>query len=228
MEARKNSKYDLAQYKRLFFNIGLVVSLLFVIAAFEWKFYDKQDILKQGTTTLSFEHTVEIPPTKQPPPPPPKFKNFEIVAIQDNEEIIEEIQINIDVEVTQEMAVEVLPELVVIEPEEKEEVDEIFLIVEEDAKPVDGMNSFYNFINNNIKYPREAEILNIEGKVYVEFVVEKDGSISNVQIVRGIGAGCDKEAVRVLKLTPKWIPAKQRGRAVRVKMIIPIFFKLEM
>ena len=109
-------------------------------------------------------------------------------------------------------------------PEEK--VDEIFTIVEEQPSPDGGIKSFYEFVSKNLNYPAQARRMGMEGRVFVEFVVEKDGSLTDIKVVKGIGAGCNEEAVRVLSLAPNWNPGKQRGREVRVRMIMPIMFKL--
>ncbi len=226
MEARKNPKYDLRQYQTLFFNIGLVLSLLMVIAAFEWRFYDKEDLMNMGPTNVEFVETMDVPLTEQPPPPPPKaLKNVEIIAVEDIEDIEEDIDIDLDIDITEDMAVEEVQPVEVEEPEE-EETEEVFLIVEEPPAPVGGMEAFYNYVNENIQYPRQARTMRIEGRVFVQFVVDKDGSITNVEVLKGIGGGCDEEAVRVVKNAPKWNPGKQRGRPVRVKMVLPITFKL--
>ena len=118
-------------------------------------------------------------------------------------------------------------EEIVIDDEPEEEVAEtIFTIVEDPASPVGGNEAFYRFIYDNIKYPTQARRMGIEGKVFVQFVVEKDGTLTDVQAVKGIGAGCDEEAVRVVKAHPKWNPGKQRGQPVKQRIIIPITFKL--
>ena len=106
------------------------------------------------------------------------------------------------------------------------DTEPIFSIVEEPAQFPGGDDALSKFIHENIKYPREAIKNKISGTVYVQFVVEKDGSISDVKVVRGIGGGCDEEAVRVVKSMPKWEPGKQRGVPVRVYFTLPIEFKL--
>jgi TonB family protein len=108
----------------------------------------------------------------------------------------------------------------------KDEDGTIFLIVEETATPVGGIASFYEFIKKNIQYPAEARRQGIEGKVFVEFIVNTDGSITDVRTVRGIQSECDEEAVRVVSLSPNWNPGKQRGQAIRQRMVLPISFNL--
>lgn len=110
--------------------------------------------------------------------------------------------------------------------EEKQE-EKIFLIVENNAKFPGGEDARLKFIETKIKYPQEARKAGIQGVVYVTYVVEKDGSITNIKVLRGIGGGCDEEAVRVIKAMPSWIPGTQRGEAVRVQFNLPIRFVLD-
>ncbi len=109
---------------------------------------------------------------------------------------------------------------------EEENVDEIFSVVEETAEPKGGMPAFYKYVGEKIKYPAQARRMGVEGRVFVEFVVNRDGSIVDVRAIKGIGAGCDEEAVRIVQSAPSWKPGKQRGKPVRQKMVIPIIFKL--
>lgn len=143
------------------------------------------------------------------------------MEVPDIEVIEEEIEINLDVEITEDAEIE----KVVHEEAAEEEVDEIFFIVEEQPAPKGGMPAFYKYIGESIKYPMQAKQAKIQGKVFVEFVVDRDGSISNIKVVKGIGFGCDEEAARVLKESPKWRPGKQRGKPVRVRMTLPILFR---
>jgi len=223
MEAKKNPKADLNKKTGLFLNIGLVISLLVVIMAFEWKFYDEGALMDLGQVTDEFEDVMEIPPTEQPPPPPPKIQQPEIIEVPDEEEIEQEIEVDLDVEITEETVVE---DIVFDEPVEEEVAEEIFTIVEDQPAPKGGMAAFYEYVGKQLKYPAQARRMGIEGRVFVEFVVDKDGSITDVKAIKGIGAGCDEEAIRVIQAAPKWNPGKQRGRPVKVRMILPITFKL--
>ena len=223
MEAKKNPNADLNKKTGLFLNIGLVVSLLAVITAFEWRFYDDGELMDLGQVSDEFEDVMEIPPTEQPPPPPPKIQQPEIIEVPDEEEIEEEIEVDLDVEITEETVVE---DIVFDEPVEEEVAEEIFTIVEDQPSPKGGMAAFYEYVGKKLKYPAQARRMGIEGKVFVEFVVDKDGTITNVNAIKGIGAGCDEEAIRVIQASPKWNPGKQRGRPVKVRMILPITFKL--
>lgn len=223
MEEKKKPEADLHKKSGLFLSIGLVISLALVITAFEWKFYDDGSLVDLGKVDDNFEDLLDIPPTEQPPPPPPVIQQPEIIEVPDEEEIEQEIEVNLDVEITEETVVETL---VFEEAPEEEVADEVFTIVEDQPTPEGGMEAFYKYIGKNMNYPAQARRMGIEGKVYVQFVVDKDGSLNEVQAIKGIGGGCDEEAVRVVKSAPKWKPGKQRGRPVKVRMVIPITFKL--
>ncbi|MEQ9285714.1 MAG: energy transducer TonB [Cyclobacteriaceae bacterium] len=223
MEPKKNPKADLDKKTGMFFNIGLAISLALVLTAFEWRSYDDGGLVDLGELDDDFEDIMEIPPTEQPPPPPPKIQLPQIIEIPDEEEIEEEIEVDLDVEITEETVIE---DIVFEEAPEEEVADEIFDIVEDQPAPPGGMGAFYKFVGKSMKYPNQARRMGIEGRVFVQFVVDKDGTLTDIKAVKGIGAGCDEEAVRVLKSAPKWKPGKQRGRPVKVRMILPITFKL--
>lgn len=104
------------------------------------------------------------------------------------------------------------------------EGDEIFVVVDEIAKPVGGMPAFYEVIGQNINFPKAARNKHIVGKVFVQFVIEKDGSVSEIKTIKGIGYGCDQEAERVIALSPKWIPGRLKGQPVRQRFVLPITF----
>ena len=212
----------------LFGAIGLCISMLMVYIAFEWKFYESQALVDLKHEESTFEEVMDIPTTIQPPPPPPVIEQPRIVEVSNEVEILEEIEVNLDVEVTEDLRItEVNTENLVIEaPVEEEVTDEIFTIVEHRPEPEGGMAAFYGFVSEHIEYPSVARRTGIKGKVFVEFVVERNGSLTDIKVVKGIGGGCDEEAVRVLGMVPPWNPGKQRGKPVRVRMIIPIHFTL--
>ena len=223
MVDKKSPEADVTRKSSLYLSIGLVVSLLVVNTAFEWRFYDDGALADLGQVTDDFEEMLDIPPTEQPPPPPPKIQQPEIIEVPDEEEIEDEIEVNLDVEITEESAIE---QIVFEEPVEEEVADEVFTIVEQQPVYPGGMSAFYQFVQKKLKYPSQARRMGIEGKVFVQFVVDKKGNITEVVAVKGIGAGCDAEAERVIKSSPKWKAGKQRGKAVKVRMILPITFKL--
>ncbi len=203
--------------------IGLAVSLGLVTIAFEWKSAEPAELVELGALDSEFEELQDIPLTMQTPPPPQQIAQPEIIEVPDEEDIQEDLEVNLDVEVTEETVIE---EVVFEEAPEEEMSDEIFLIVEETATPVGGMTEFYKYFSKNLVYPIPARQAGIEGKVYLQFVVDKNGNVSNVQVVKGIGFGCDEEAIRVIKKGPKWNPAKQRGRAVNSRVTFPLHFRL--
>ncbi|MCU0392159.1 MAG: energy transducer TonB [Thermoflexibacter sp.] len=108
----------------------------------------------------------------------------------------------------------------------KSSEENIFTVAEENAEPHGGIISFYDYINKNLKYPKLAKKNKVEGRVYIQFIVNTDGSLSDIKVVKGIGAGCDEEAERLMKNAPAWKPAKQRGKLVKQRMVLPIIFRL--
>ena len=227
MEIKKSPKADLESKKSTFILIGLVVSLFVVWRVFEYKSYDKQSLDEfQRTVEVIEEEMVEITkqeqPKPQPPAPKPQVTQIEIV---DNEEEIED-EIEIDAEVSQDEVIEEYFAPAEIE-EEKIVEAEIFKVVEVMPEFPGGAAKMMEYIQKNMKYPMMARESDIQGRVFVNFVVEPDGSISNVAVLRGIGGGCAEEAVRVVQSMPKWNPGKQRGTAVRCAFTVPIIFKLQ-
>ncbi|MDW8287053.1 MAG: energy transducer TonB [Flammeovirgaceae bacterium] len=227
ISTKKYYSVDLDKYSGLFRNIGLTISLAVCLAAFEFPSFEEQKLIDLGTVEAAPEEQIEIPPTQQnTPPPPPQIKAPQIVEVKNEEEIKQEVQINMDMEMDQETVIEEVEKTTVEAPKE-EVVDEIFEIVEEGAEPIGGMSAFLKWVAENIKYPAQARRMNIEGKVVVQFVVDKDGSLTDIKVLRGIGGGCDEEAVRVLQKAAKWKPGKQRGKPVKQRMSLPISFKLQ-
>lgn len=107
------------------------------------------------------------------------------------------------------------------------DADEVFMVVENQPEPEGGMGAFYEYISKNLRYPSQARSMGIEGKVFVQFVVDTDGSVTDVKVIKGIGGGCDEEALRVMENSPAWNPGLQREQAVKVRMVLPITFSLE-
>ena len=152
----------------------------------------------------------------EPKPPVIPEKIIEV----DNTKDVEDIEFIIDLD---DPTIEIAP---IIEDVPEEVADTIHIVAEVMPSPVGGMRAFYEYVSKNVKYPSVARRMNIEGKVYMYFVIDRDGSLSDVKVLKGIGGGCDEEAHRVVEAAPKWNPGKQRGVPVRVKMTLPIIFKL--
>ncbi len=235
MQPKKSEKADLENYRGLFMQFGLVVALLLCIILIEWKTYD-QSVANLGELEVEIEDEIipitqrEIAPPPPPPPPPPEV----IEVVEDDVELEEELEI-------QTTETDMMEEVEVIEMEE-EVSDEVlsFAVVEsvpvfpgcEDAKDNNErkmcfQQNILRFVSRNFEFPEMARQMGIQGRVYVNFVIEKDGSVSNVEVVRGIDALLDDEAVRVVKKLPKFTPAKQRGKPVRMSFTLPINAKLQ-
>jgi periplasmic protein TonB len=224
MEVKKTEKADLTNKSAFFFSIGLFLTMGVVVAIFENKTYDEAVDLGVARTTDQMEEVLEVPPTDQPPPPPPQVQIPQVVEVPDEEEIEEEIDVNLDVEVTEDTKVEQIE--IKVEKEVEEDVNQIFTIVEESAAPIGGIQAFYKYVGEKMKYPAQARRMGVEGRVFCKFTVNRDGTLQDVQVIRGIGAGCDEEAIRVIQSSPPWKPGKQRGRPVRQSYNLAIIFKL--
>ncbi|OIP02215.1 MAG: hypothetical protein AUJ98_01965 [Bacteroidetes bacterium CG2_30_33_31] len=225
MEIKKSEKANLEHVRSIFILIGLVFSLSIMWWAFEYKSYDKVKNVFENTAAMQDEQDVVVQTARNepPPPPPPQQQTTVINIVKDNVDV--DIDLDISSEMDENASIEDAPVKQTVETDVKEE--EIFVFVEENAGYVGGEDARIKYLMDNIKYPIMAKESSIQGTVYLKFVVEKDGSVSNVTVLRGIGGGCDDEAVRVLKSMPKWKPAKQRGRAVRVWFNMPIKFTLQ-
>lgn len=222
MNPKKTPHVDLERRKPLLFQIGLLLSLTLVLIAFEWKQYDLS-ASSLGSLNVENEEEELIPITQStppPPPPPPPPQTTVIEIVEDDKEIEKELDINTEVDdKTKIEIVEIAQEEVVDEPE-------VFTIVEEMPAFPGGEEALFKYLGENIKYPPMAKDAGIKGIVYVTFVVKEDGSVKDVKVLRGIGGGCDEEAIRVVKAMPKWKPGKQRGKSVRVQYNLPIRFVL--
>lgn len=196
-----------------------------VITAFEWK--SQYEIIPFDNAKDVFPEDVNVIITEQKPPEPPKkIKKVipkDIIEIKNDEKVPEDVKVILDIENLSKKEVDSLL-FIDIQDEKPETYDN--WVVESLPLPKNGYKELYSFIVNNLRYPIEAQRLGIEGRITIRFVVNEDGEIVESEILKGIGAGCDKEALRVLNLIPAWTPGKQRGKPVRVRMVLPITFKL--
>jgi protein TonB len=235
MELKKNPNADLEKSRGMFLLLGLILSLGIAIGAIEYRTYESGP-MDLGQLDVAIDDEV-IPITEReqkppPPPPPPPPEILEVVA--DEVELEEELEIE-SIETDQEEVIEI------IEVEE-EESDEIlnFAVVEnkpvfpgcenepnEEAKFQCFQLSLMKFISKNVDYPEMSRQMGVQGRVFVSFVVEKNGKISNVEVARGVDKMLDKSAVDVVGKLPKLKPAKQSGRAVRMSYTVPINFRLQ-
>ena len=228
MEEKKTPRANLENKKLMFIQIGAIISLLIAWAAFEYKNYDneKNELVGLSKNVVIEEEMMEI--TKQEEPKPEQIEvpkqTTQIEIVEDDVEV-DDIEIN--AEVAQDEVIETYTPVEVDVEEEEVVEQEIFQIVEEMPSFPGGDQKMMEYVAKNIKYPQIARETGVQGKVFVNFVVEPDGSVSNVKILRGIGGGCDEEAMRVVKSMPKWKPGKQRGKPVRVSYNLPVNFKLQ-
>jgi protein TonB len=224
MEIKKSEKADLEKNRNTYTMVGMIITLALVWFAFEYKTYDQANIDLMQTALLDDEEDVVLQTERNtPPPPPPPPTQTTIIKIVEDDIKVDDLDISIETDDEEE-----IEEQIITQEEEKEVAEEeIFVFVEDQPGFPGGDEARLNYLRQNIKYPEMANENNIQGTVHVTFVVEKDGSVSNVKVLRGIGGGCDEEAVRVIKSMPRWTPGKQRGRAVRAQFNMPIRFVLQ-
>lgn len=228
MELKKTQKADLEHKKQMYFMIGLVFALGAVLVSFEWT--SKPEKAKTLGNVAVADFVEEIVPliremeVKPPQPPSPKVIEF-LNIFEDDVKIDGEIEID-DFGADDRTLIDVTPIVTAIE-EKGDDADKVFIIVEDKPEFPGGEMALRAFIANAIKYPVIAQENGIQGKVYVTFVVGKDGSVKNAVIARGVDASLDKEALRVVNTLPKWNPGKQRGKPVNVSYTVPINFVLQ-
>ncbi len=229
MELKKSKKADLESKKGIFLQIGLIFSIAIMLVAFEWKSTDVQnmDTFNTRNTNNEVEELVQITQQITPPPPPaPPPPSIVLNVVENTAQINDDL--SIDAGADESTMVDEYKTPAPVQQEEESEIQEqeIFRVVENAPAFPGGDNARMKFLQDNIKYPAMARESGIQGTVYVTFVVERSGAVTDVKILRGIGGGCDEEAVRVVKNMPKWEPGKQRGKPVRVQFNMPIKFTL--
>ena len=239
MEIKKSKKADLEGQKGTNLLLGYIVALSALFVCFEYttrEYADASPVMYVPYAAME----EEVVPVTQPiftvaPPPPAEVPQVpEVLEIVENDEEIEEEEIQSS-EATESAisgptapvqgAVAVMqgPPTVVVEETDE---DDIFQVVEDMPEFPGGMEALLAYLGKNIKYPSIAQDNNIQGRVIVEFVVNKDGSIVEPRVIKSLDASCDKEAIRVVSTMPKWKPGKQRGKPVRVKYTVPVLFRL--
>ena len=225
MQIKKSQHASLEDKKIIYVLMGFVFVLSLCYVALEWT---EQEVTKYEVMDdeFLFEEEVEIQQTTQetpPPPPPPAVQEVEVLNVVEDDVETESIEIN-----TEDDKEEVVIAAPVEAPEEEEEEEVIFVVVESMPEFPGGQQALFKYINENVKYPVIAQENGIQGRVICQFVVNKDGSIVDIEVVRSGGdPSLDKEAIRVIKSMPKWKPGKQRGKPVRVKFTLPVNFKLQ-
>ena len=226
MQLKKSQKASLEDKKVVYVLMGFVFVLSLCYVALEWT---EKEVTKYEVADMefTFEEEVEIQQTTQettPPPPPPPVQEVEVLNVVEDDVETESIEFNTE----DDKDVEVVIAAPVEAPVEEEEEEVVFVVVETMTEFPGGQQALFKYLSENVKYPVIAQENGIQGRVICQFVVNKDGSIVDVEVVRSGGdASLDKEAVRVIKSMPKWKPGKQRGKAVRVKYTVPVNFRLQ-
>ena len=228
MEVKKSPKADLNNKKLLFVEIGLVLSLLITIFAFEYKTQEKKETLFAQENTELIEEEI-IPITQETPPPPPEAPKIPVLSdqidiVDDNIKVDDNI---LNLEDDANLGVEIMDYVEEVQEEVVEEEAIPFALVEEKPKFQGGdANNFSKWVASHLEYPEIAKENGVSGRVMVQFTVNPNGTVSDVKVLRGVDPSLDKEAVRVIQSSPKWTPGKQRDRAVKVTYQFPVIFQL--
>ena len=229
MEVKKTPKANLENRRTLYGEIGLVVALLIVWGAFSMGSSEKKtSILQDDTQIVEVEDMVPI--TQETPPPPPEAPKIPVLSDQIdivNDDI--KVEDNFaSLEDNANLGVEIMDYVEEVKEETVEEEAIPFQLVEEKPSFQGGdANTFSKWVQSKLVYPEIAKENGVQGRVTLQFTVEKDGSVTNVKVLRGVDSSLDKEAVRVVQSSPKWKPGKQRDRTVKeVTYTFPVMFQL--
>ena len=228
MEIKKTEKASLENKKLLFVEIGLVISLAITFFAFEWTSKETKVSTLEDTAEVVLEEEI-IPITQETPPPPPAAPKIPVLSdqidiVDDEIELDDDMFMNLEDDAS--LGVEIM-DYVEVEEEVVEEEAIPFQLVEEKPSFQGGdANQFSKWVNQRLVYPEIAKENGVQGRVTLQFTVEKDGTVTKVKVLRGVDPSLDKEAVRVVSMSPKWKPGKQRDRAVPVTYTFPVIFQL--
>lgn len=226
MEAKKSKKAAIENQRGSWLLMGVVVALAFMFVSFEWTQHDVRLAASLANDPIFEEVLVPItyPEEKLEPPPPPEVKASELIEIVTNEQEVTEAVATVSEDQGQPYEIVWVPPVV-----ETEKVDEDVIHVSVEFMPEfpGGTAALMKYLGANIKYPTISQEMGSAGKVIVQFVVDKDGTITDPTVVRGVDAYLDKEAIRVISSMPKWKPGVQNGKKVRVKYTVPVIFRLQ-
>jgi len=222
MKEKKNQESNLEKKRSTFLVGGLIFACSLSLCSFEWANFSYEDYHTPLTYESNFIPQEEIKQTfsAKPIKQKPKVKSLILEIIDDTDEISEDIEMEIDDLDDEELDIEELG----LDDEEVVDDEKVFIVVEQRPEFPGGTQAMQEFLAKNITYPQLALEAGIKGQVYVTFVVGKDGSVIEAKVLRGIGGGCDKEALQAIKKMPKWKPGKQRGKAVNVQYNMPVVF----
>lgn len=228
MDVKKSPKATLEDKRFLYILMGLVIGLSLIYIAFEWT--DKEvTVYEVIDPDMLAEEEIEIIQTAQelpPPPPPPAPEIVEELNIVEDDVVTESVEINTEDDKDKVVTISA-PITSTGGPIVEEEENVVFQVVEKMPSFPGGDAALFKFLNENVKYPVIAQENGVQGRVICQFVVNRDGSIVDVEVVRSVDPSLDKEAIRVIKSMPKWSPGQQRGKPVRVKYTLPVNFRLQ-
>jgi periplasmic protein TonB len=225
MEQKKSPKADLENKVFLFFEIGLVISLSIVLTVLNYETTVSDDLIfpeYKGDIPFPEEADLKIERMQAPADVPVEVQKANIIKIIDNKENGGKLDLSSETDI-EETETYGNPE---ITSEQEVNDNEIYTVIEEIPSFPGGDMERINYVRSRLVYPNAAKINSVQGSVVVVFIIEKNGSISNIKIEKGIGSGCDEEAIRVVQNMPNWTPGKQRGKPVRVLLKMPIRFSL--
>ena len=226
MEVKKSPKADLQNRKGLFLEIGLVISLLIVVAAFKYAPDEYRIEAVEQEAVIVEEEIVEITRNELKPPAPPK--KIEIQVFNDILDIVtNDTEVKTDISFDEFMdGLDMDVNYVVME---EEEIEEDTPIIKAEKMPTfqgGDLMKFREWVQKRLRYPQIAQENNIAGRVTLSFVIEKDGTLTNIEVMQSPDRSLSEEAIRVLKTSPKWEPGKQRNQPVRVKYTLPVAFQI--
>lgn len=224
MEAKKSPKADLENKRTYFSNLGLIISLLLMIIIFGWKTYDvNQVVIKQRDIMAGPEIIVDITKQNKPLPIPVPAAPTSLNLVDNDKADVPDLDpINADDQ----------PDLpspdykVPVRPDEEPPIDEIVIVPDVAPEYPGGIQELYRYLYDRVKYSTLAREANIEGTVYITFVVERDGSITDIRLLRGIGGGLDEQVTKAVEEMPVWRPGMRAGKLVRVQFNLPVKFTL--
>ena len=227
MEIKKSEKADLEKGKSTALLLGFVVALSVLFVALEWTQRDKKIDLSgiiAAEVTLEEEMVpITLPEKKTVPPPPQSVTVAEIIEIVEDDAEIEETTLASTDDQTEYIEIKEIANIAV---EEEPEEEAPFMVVEKMPEFPGGNAALMQYLQKNIKYPAVCRENNIQGRVLIQFIVNRDGTIVEPEVVKSVNPYLDKEALRVISGMPKWTPGEQRGKPVRVKFTVPVNFKL--
>ena len=232
MEIKKSSKADLEKNKSLNLLMGMVIALAILFVSFEWGEREIKVATSDGTGVVIDEEEIEATFQNEPPPPPPPPQEIpqepEVIDVVDDDKQVDDLNItSTEDDAGKAQQAVYVPPTIIEQPEEEIPDDFVWENVEKMPQFPGGDVALQKWLYDNLVYPTIAAENGIQGRVSCQFTVNTDGTVVDIEIVRGRDPSLDKEAMRVLKKLPNFIPGEQRGKKVRVKFNLPVTFRLQ-